>query len=103
MMIVEEKDVRYTGTEGIPHAAENDSIAEGRKTGDWRVFKPVMCHAECIACDLCWISCPDSAISLNAEGKPVVNYELCKGCLICEQVCPKKGKAITRVRDTHEG
>lgn len=101
-MIVEDKDVKYTGTKGIPFGVEVDKIAEGRKTGDWRVFRPIMHHEECIACGMCWVSCPDNAITLDAEDKPVINYELCKGCLICEQVCPKNGKAITHVRDTHE-
>ncbi len=102
-MIVEDKEVKYTGTDGVPHAVPKDGEGEKRKTGDWRVFKPVMHHEACIACDMCWAACPDSAITMNDEGKPIVNYELCKGCLICQEVCPKKEEAIEKVRDTHEG
>ncbi len=99
-MIVEDKAARYTGTKGIPFGKAGQTE---RNTGDWRVFKPIVHLEECIACMMCWVSCPENAISVDKDDYPTIDYNICKGCLICEQVCPKKGKAITHVRDTHEG
>jgi len=46
---------------------------------------------------MCWLFCPDTAIS---KDKPaVVDYRYCKGCGICANECPFK--AITMV--TEEG
>jgi Pyruvate/2-oxoacid:ferredoxin oxidoreductase delta subunit len=42
--------------------------------------------------------CPDAVITLDEEGIPTMDLVYCKGCLICEQVCP--AKAITRMRET---
>jgi pyruvate ferredoxin oxidoreductase gamma subunit len=65
------------------------------KTGAWRSRRPHFHPESCINCYTCWISCPDSAIRL--ENGHVVGFDLdfCKGCGICAEVCPKKGKAIT--------
>ena len=98
-MIIEDKKVEYNGVKGIPHARAGDKV---RKTGDWRVFKPIIDKSACITCRMCWISCPDAAISLDKDGYPTIDYGLCKGCLICEETCPKD-EAITHIRDTHEG
>ncbi|OYT63333.1 ferredoxin [Candidatus Bathyarchaeota archaeon ex4484_205] len=67
------------------------------KTGGWGAFKPNIDKNKCVYCLLCWIYCPDAAISrLEEENKVEVNYEYCKGCGICSQVCPVK--AIEMVR-----
>ncbi len=42
----------------------------------------------CNGCDNCWIFCPDVAIS-REDGVYTVNYDYCKGCLICVQECPR--------------
>jgi pyruvate ferredoxin oxidoreductase delta subunit len=42
--------------------------------------------------------CPDAAITMDENNKPVINLEYCKGCMVCESVCPVK--AIERVRET---
>ncbi len=97
-MIIEDKDIEYTHTRGIPFAVHREGAGEKHRTGDWRVHKPVMHHEHCSACLLCWAACPDTAIRRNAENKPEVNYSICKGCLICWQSCPKKG-AIEKVSD----
>jgi len=66
------------------------------KTGDWRAFRPVIDEAKCINCLLCWIYCPDAAIT-RREKFVEVNYEYCKGCGICAEECPVK--AITMVEE----
>jgi pyruvate ferredoxin oxidoreductase gamma subunit len=32
--------------------------------------------------------CPDSAIKVTAEGFPEIDYDHCKGCMVCVAVCP---------------
>jgi pyruvate ferredoxin oxidoreductase delta subunit len=62
------------------------------KTGDWRSERPVFLKDKCTNCLLCYIYCPDDAI-LMEDGKVVgTDYEYCKGCGICANVC--KSKAI---------
>jgi len=69
------------------------------KTGDWRIQKPVWNEDKCVHCLLCWLYCPDSAIKVK-DGKVVAfDYEYCKGCGICGQVCPPKIRAIEMVKE----
>jgi pyruvate ferredoxin oxidoreductase delta subunit len=64
------------------------------KTGEWGVFKPVWNSKTCIQCMICWVNCPDASI-LVKDGKVIgIDYEHCKGCGICAQVCPTKPKSI---------
>lgn len=60
------------------------------KTGDWRTFKPEIDQLKCIKCGKCWLNCPDGAIYKDKEGKFQINYDYCKGCLICQKECPVK-------------
>ncbi len=71
-----------------------------RKTGNWRVFKPVWNHDICTKCMICVARCPDGCITVNEDGYPVTDYDNCKGCMICVEECP--AKAIDRVREHHE-
>jgi pyruvate ferredoxin oxidoreductase gamma subunit len=36
---------------------------------------------------VCGTLCPDAAISVGAEGYPEIDYDVCKGCLVCVAVC----------------
>ena len=58
------------------------------KTGDWRTFKPTIDNSKCIKCGKCWMNCPDAAIRKTASGFFEIDYDYCKGCLICEKECP---------------
>lgn len=78
-------DSAILGTPVITQASNSRT----RKTGNWRVFRPEVDQAKCTGCRICYLSCPDSAISIP-EGKPIVDYENCKGCLICLEECPVK-------------
>lgn len=63
------------------------------KTGSWRSFKPVWIEENCIQCMLCWIYCPDMAITARDGKRAEFNYYHCKGCGICSLECPgRKGK-----------
>jgi pyruvate ferredoxin oxidoreductase gamma subunit len=49
---------------------------------------------------VCSEFCPDSAIKVNAENYPEIDYEHCKGCLICVAQCPSH--AITPIPESSE-
>jgi pyruvate ferredoxin oxidoreductase delta subunit len=64
--------------------SSTDSLA--LRTGGWSVERPVI-QAACTACAVCALFCPEGAISRN-DGSLVIDYDHCKGCGICEVVCP---------------
>lgn len=64
------------------------------KTGDWRTFRPVIDQGKCIKCYQCWQVCPDAAIRVDEKtGVVSIDYDYCKGCLICVKQCPVKAIA----------
>ena len=64
--------------------------AEKYKTGDWRTFKPVRDVEKCTNCLNCWIYCPDTSILVSEEKMTGFDYDHCKGCGICAEICPVK-------------
>lgn len=59
------------------------------RTGLWRTLRPVVDRDRCRHCWwVCSTFCPDDAIAVNAEGEPVIDYDHCKGCMICVAQCP---------------
>ncbi|MDR4497971.1 MAG: 2-oxoacid:acceptor oxidoreductase family protein [Candidatus Scalindua sp.] len=92
--------LEYSG----PYLGTPSTYASGntvlKKTGNWRLFKPVIDYERCSRCRACFIHCPHSCISLDTSGYPQINYENCKGCLICFCECPKK--AITKEKEVRE-
>ncbi len=70
-----------------------------RRVGDWSNFKPVIDLDKCTKCMVCFVYCPDSAITIDSESKyPIVDYGACKGCNICFTECPTKAIAMERRR-----
>jgi pyruvate ferredoxin oxidoreductase gamma subunit len=67
-----------------------------RKTGNWRIFRPVIDYERCTTCMICFAYCPESAIVLGDNKKLAIEYENCKGCLICYKECPPKAIAFER-------
>jgi len=67
------------------------------KTGSWRTFRPVIDYSKCTKCTLCWVYCPDAAITRREDDSPEIDYDYCKGCGICANECPVK--AITMQRE----
>jgi len=60
-------------------------------------FSPEHLHSEadrcfscgvCNFCDNCWIFCPDVAV-IRKENEYDINYDYCKGCLVCVVECPR--------------
>jgi pyruvate ferredoxin oxidoreductase gamma subunit len=69
----------------VIHAADN---TDALKTGAWRTMRPVIDYARCNKCWwVCSTFCPDGAIAVE-EGTPVIDYDHCKGCLVCVAQCP---------------
>lgn len=62
------------------------------KTGAWRTTgRPVLKDKSlCSKCGYCWFYCPDVSIGETEDGYPHIDYDFCKGCGICANVCPKK-------------
>jgi pyruvate ferredoxin oxidoreductase gamma subunit len=59
------------------------------RTGLWRTQRPLIDYASCHKCWwVCSSFCPDSAINIGKDGFPVIDYEHCKGCMICVAQCP---------------
>jgi pyruvate ferredoxin oxidoreductase gamma subunit len=69
-----------------------------RKTGDWRVLRPIIDIDQCTHCWICFVNCPDGAITLGTADVPQIDYGVCKGCLICAELCPIG--AIQAVRES---
>jgi pyruvate ferredoxin oxidoreductase delta subunit len=89
------KEGEYERLKGIPVIRERGNAVR-RKTGSWRVFRPLINLSKCVKCKNCWLYCPDAAIKW--KGKPVIDYRICKGCLICTSVC--SSKAITTRKES---
>ena len=56
------------------------------RTGSWSLERPALQPA-CNACAVCALFCPEGAIT-REDGAMVVDFLHCKGCGICETVCP---------------
>jgi 2-oxoacid:acceptor oxidoreductase delta subunit (pyruvate/2-ketoisovalerate family) len=95
--MLEESSLRYERVRGIPHIRDPGN-AQRRNTGAWRVFRPVWDYSKCVKCKRCWLYCPEAAIAW--KGKPMWLPRVCKGCMVCVEVCP--AKAITKVREHHK-
>jgi len=69
------------------------------KTGLWRTMRPLINYDLCNRCWwICSSFCPDTAINIDEENYPQIDYEHCKGCLICVAQCPPH--AITAVAES---
>ncbi len=71
------------------------------RTGGWRTGrKPAVDLSRCVNCLVCWIHCPDTAVLQEHAVFQGFNYDLCKGCEICVEVCP--ADAISMVPEQTE-
>lgn len=80
----------------IPIGGLIDEAGSSRKfkTGDWRSFRPVWDRLRCIHCMMCVCFCPDDAIPAAGSGNNIkrkeTDFDYCKGCGICSDICPVK-------------
>ena len=78
--------------------------SEAVNTGLWRTLRPVIDYQRCNQCWwICSSLCPDGAIRIDS-GRPEIDYEHCKGCLVCVAVCPPHAieARAERLEDTTE-
>ena len=60
----------------------------------WRVVKPVYNRDVCIDCQNCWVWCPDTSIISRDKQMLGIDYDHCKGCGVCSEVCPTNPKSL---------
>ena len=72
--------------------------ATQKRTGEWAIKQPDYDPSKCAYVKLgadptttkylpnCYLACPDSAIIVE-KGGIKIDYEHCKGCLLCVTVC----------------
>jgi pyruvate ferredoxin oxidoreductase delta subunit len=56
-------------------------------TGYWRDQRPVIQFESCKVCGICREVCPDSAV-YESQGQYFIDYDYCKGCGLCAYECP---------------
>jgi pyruvate ferredoxin oxidoreductase gamma subunit len=65
------------------------ATSEGVATGLWRTMRPEIDYSLCNRCSwICSTLCPDAAIDVGDTREPIIDYDHCKGCMICVSVCP---------------
>jgi len=70
------------------------------RTGLWRTMRPVIDPEHCHRCTwVCTTFCPDGAIGVDEAGAPRIDYEHCKGCLVCVAVCPPHAIRVVPERE----
>lgn len=84
-------DVATTLAEDRPYSKSNSFTAS---VADWRIEKPIFNKDYCIDCQFCWIYCPDISIISRDKKMVGVDYDHCKGCGICVEVCPTNPKSL---------
>lgn len=73
------------------------------RTGLWRTMRPVIDLDRCKQCWwVCSTFCPDSAIIVNEAGYPAIDYDHCKGCMICVAKCPPHAIAAIPEHEAQE-
>ncbi len=85
------KDIALTPQEERNYSPNNSFTAS---VADWRIEKPIFNKDYCIDCQFCWIYCPDVSIVSRDKKMLGVDYDHCKGCAICVEVCPTNPKSL---------
>ncbi len=84
-------DIANTQQEDRAYSSSNSFTAS---VADWRIEKPVFNKDFCIDCQFCWIYCPDISIIARDKKMVGIDYDHCKGCGICVEVCPTNPKSL---------
>jgi 2-oxoacid:acceptor oxidoreductase delta subunit (pyruvate/2-ketoisovalerate family) len=87
--------LRYSSQLPIGGIINIPGSSQKYKTGTWRTFYPSFPHirdgTKCIHCLFCVRNCPENCIKITPRGKRgEVDFDYCKGCGICAEVCPVK-------------
>jgi pyruvate ferredoxin oxidoreductase delta subunit len=68
--------------------------SKNKLVSDWRIIKPVYNRDICIDCQNCWVWCPDTSIISRDKQMLGIDYDHCKGCGVCVEVCPTNPKSL---------
>jgi len=74
--------------------AYSDFSSYTATVASWRVIKPVYNRDICIDCQNCWVWCPDTSIISRDKQMLGIDYDHCKGCGVCVEVCPTNPKSL---------
>lgn len=86
-------------TERRPKSAWLPAVDDRRYVtgvGTYRFGKPRLDPEACDLCSLCWVYCPEGAVT-RGEGRVIFDYADCRGCGLCAHECPRQ--AITMVEE----
>ena len=82
-------DLPLEGTDVSAPAIHAGLTSELMPTGLWRTMRPEVDYERCNRCWwICSTFCPDSAIAVDENNYPQIDYDHCKGCLVCVAQCP---------------
>jgi len=79
-----------------------DTNSFKKHVDDWRILKPVYNRDICIDCQNCWIFCPDTSIISRDKKMIGIDYDHCKGCGICVEVCPTNPKSLLMFQERED-
>ncbi len=74
--------------------AYSQSSSFTASVADWRIEKPLFNKDYCIDCQFCWVYCPDMSIIARDKKMVGIDFDHCKGCGICVEVCPTNPKSL---------
>lgn len=73
------------------------------RTDLWRIFRPEVDRGRCRKCWwVCSTACPDGVIAVE-DDRPSIDFEHCKGCMVCVAVCPHHAIEAVPERRAEEG
>ena len=87
----EVENVAFLKQEERPYSEFSSFTAS---VADWRVIKPVFNRDICIDCQNCWVFCPDTSIISRDKKMIGIDFDHCKGCGVCVEVCPTNPKSL---------
>ncbi|NPA28430.1 MAG: 4Fe-4S dicluster domain-containing protein [Epsilonproteobacteria bacterium] len=93
------ENVAHIRPEERPYSDFNSYTAT---VASWRVIKPVYNRDICIDCQNCWVWCPDTSIISRDKQMLGIDYDHCKGCGVCVEVCPTNPKSLLMFAEAEE-
>jgi len=82
-------DLPFENAEISAPAIHSGATSVEVRTGLWRTMRPVINYEKCSGCWwICSTYCPDGAINVRDDNLPDIDYDHCKGCLVCVAQCP---------------